>query len=414
MDEIKIIPQEDMEQLYELRRNAYPSIALAMNETKEKTLEKLYQIQTDHPAPFYGFYRENQLYGSMRRYDFTMNLYGQKKLVGGLGSVAVDLLHKREKVAKKIVEDFIRTYREKGAGFVFLYPFQHDFYQKMGFGHGTRAFSYQVKPASFRKGSSKEHLRFFAREDTAELMVCYQRMVERQHGMIEKPEEYFKRIIEDENKQIVVYEEADQMKGYLVFSAEPVKRQNMLVSDLIIHEWVYENAAVLSEFMTFLHSQADQFEWVRLETQDENFYYLLDDPRNSSGIISDSLFHDSHVARLGMMCRVTDPVQAIRDLAGRVWGQESMAVQFRVIDSFLQKTSEVNVAFQAGQCALSTEPAEVQVTIDVANYSSLLYGSVSFVSLYHYGRVKVSDDAYVDRLVDVFTTMDKPMCTVMY
>jgi predicted acetyltransferase len=43
----------------------------------------------------------------MRLYDFTMKLLSTRTLVGGLGSVAVDLLHKKEKVARDMILRFM-------------------------------------------------------------------------------------------------------------------------------------------------------------------------------------------------------------------------------------------------------------------------------------------------------------------
>ena len=46
----------------------------------------------------FGLFEDGQMRGIMRWYDFTMNFFGAQTLVGGIGGVAVDLLHKKEKV----------------------------------------------------------------------------------------------------------------------------------------------------------------------------------------------------------------------------------------------------------------------------------------------------------------------------
>lgn len=414
MSEIKMIPLNDIEALYELRRDTYPSIIGSTNESREQGIEKLHKIQHRRGVRFYGYYDQNELQGGMRLFDFTMNLYGRNTLVGGIGSVSVNLLHKKEKIAKKLVESFIQSYREKGASFVFLYAFRHDFYKKMGFGYGTRSYEYQVCPSSFPRGKSKQHLMFAGKSEMDLLLACSHREAEKNHGMIERMREHFETYVNDENKKIIAYKKGDSILGYLVFSPERVERQNLLVSNFVIHEWVYENADVLREFITFLHSQADQFERVIFETQDRDFFYLLDDPRNHRNRVSASLFHESHIAGVGMMVRVIDPRKAIMEVQNRQFGIDSFVVHFKVIDEFLGETTEVNIAFRDGRCALSDERSEVEITIDIAEYSSLLFGSISFEKLYRYGLLSLSDEAYAERLIDLFGDTKVPMCTVLF
>jgi predicted acetyltransferase len=415
MNNIKRIPLEDIEALYKLRRDTYPSFAHFMNETHEEAIEKLRKIQTTEPSSFfYGYYVDGELRGAMRMFDFTMNLYGKKVRVGGVGSISVDLLHKKEKIAKRLIEYFIQYYRDKGANFVFLYAFRQDFYKKMGFGYGTRTYEYQVCPSSFPRGNSKKHLLFAGRKEVDSLHACSQRVMEKNHGMIKRERQDFEGYLDDSNKSIIVYKEEDLILGYIVFSPERVERENLLVSNLVINEWVYESPLVLQEFMTFLQSQADQFERVKFETEDKDFFYVLRDPRNHTNRISLSLFHESHVVGVGMMVRTIDPHKAIEDMQSRRFGMDQIGVQFTVMDDFLGKTSEVNVSFRQGHCVFSDEQPEVKVIIDVSEYSSLLLGSVSFEKLYQYGLISVSDDTYVERLINLFGETKSPFCTVVF
>ena len=84
----------------------------------------------------------------MRLFDFRMTLHETAVSIGGVGGVAVDLAHKKQKVARDMILFFLRHYREKGAALTTLHPFRPDFYRQMGFGHGTKMNQYRVKPAS--------------------------------------------------------------------------------------------------------------------------------------------------------------------------------------------------------------------------------------------------------------------------
>jgi predicted acetyltransferase len=59
-------------------------------------------------------------------HDFTMDFLGVRIPAGGVGQVAVDLLHKKEHVAKEMMAYALRHYRELGVPLVSLYPFRPD------------------------------------------------------------------------------------------------------------------------------------------------------------------------------------------------------------------------------------------------------------------------------------------------
>lgn len=72
------------------------------------------QMQADPIINIFGLFEAGDLRGAMRLYDFTMRLHGVDMLVGGVGGVAVDLLHKKERVAYDMLQFFQAHYRKKG------------------------------------------------------------------------------------------------------------------------------------------------------------------------------------------------------------------------------------------------------------------------------------------------------------
>ena len=122
----------------------------------------------------------------MRIHYYEMNLYNKIIKVGGVGLVAVDLLHKKERAAKGLMEYFLKMFREKNSAFVALYPFRPDFYKKMGFGYGPTIYQYALQPNAFPKGQTKEHLLYASIEELPKIKACYNRYVEKTHGMMYK------------------------------------------------------------------------------------------------------------------------------------------------------------------------------------------------------------------------------------
>ena len=91
------IKKLDNTQIIDLARicsNSYPAIPLSL----QKYAEKMNSQNEYDFMNFYGLYNEDDLIGGMRLHDFKMNLLNQKIFAGGVGSVAVDLLHKKRRL----------------------------------------------------------------------------------------------------------------------------------------------------------------------------------------------------------------------------------------------------------------------------------------------------------------------------
>ena len=106
--------------------------------------------------------------------------------VGGIGMVAVDLLHKKEHVARDLVTFFLDHYRTRGMPLGLLYPFRPDFYKQMGFGYGTKMSEYRVRPSDLPAYGSKDHLVNLGPEDSELLLDYYNRYQMRTHGMLRR------------------------------------------------------------------------------------------------------------------------------------------------------------------------------------------------------------------------------------
>jgi predicted acetyltransferase len=270
VSEIRALSTEDFDAFIDVTVNAYPGMKVVSEEKKEQYKQRMLKVHEEDPTVlFYGLFREGRLMGGMRLHDFTMNFLGGRIAAGGVGAVAVDLVSKKEHVAKEMMEYFIQHYRARGALLLLLYPFRPDFYKKMGFGYGIKMNRYRVKPSALPKGPSKAHIRYLDESDKQALLDCYTRVMSKTHGMIEKSPGEIERLMTRPGSQIVGCEIDGQILGYLVFSF--THGEEWLLNDIHVREFIYESSEALSEFLTFLHAQADQIRHVVFDTQDE--YY---------------------------------------------------------------------------------------------------------------------------------------------
>ncbi len=79
----------------------------------------------------------------------------------------------------------------------------------------------------------------------------------------------------------------------------------------------------LSELLTFVRSQADQFDRIVYETQDDQFHFLLADPRNGSGNLLMGLWHEVNTQGTGIMYRVVDVPTLFAELADHDFGAQT-------------------------------------------------------------------------------------------
>ena len=202
--------------------NAYPGFNIETEEQKKKFVENSMKVQEENPfVTFYGVFEEDNLLGGMRYHDFKMNLLSTKIKVGGVGLIGVDLLHKKEKVAKAIMTKFIEDYRSQGISMAILYPFNPEFYKKMGFGFGTSISQYRVKPSNLPKGKSKSNIKHIRGNDAKKLLDCYTRIYEKTNGLIEKYEREFQLLFNNQKMKVVGYKKNNEIKGYMVFEFKP-------------------------------------------------------------------------------------------------------------------------------------------------------------------------------------------------
>jgi predicted acetyltransferase len=299
----------------------------------------------------------------------------------------------------------------------------------MGFGYGSKMNEYRVHPAALPKGGSKEHLVFLDTSDSDQLLDYYNSYQSRMHGMLRRSTFEIARKFANPLSHIVGYRQDGRLHGYLQYRFRSTSDSNFLLNNLEVSECLYDTPEVLAELLTFLQSQADQIRTVVFWTQEENFHYLLLDPRNGSDYLMPPIYHESNTQGLGVMYRVLDTVALLRILDQSRYTLEDFTccLHIEVADSFLPENSGLVVAkFDHGRIqsveratsgsASVPEPVEepISISLDIADFSSLVLGVVGFKTLYAYGLAKLSDPGELDRVHRLFQTPDKPRCVTAF
>lgn len=410
------LPASDLAAFVDIAANAYPGLKLHAPDERSKLHERLLQAMSDDPIThMFGAYRGDTLVGGMRLFDFRVNVLSAKLSAGGVGFVAVDLLHKKEHVAKEMILAFLRHYREQGVPLAMLYPFRPDFYRQMGFGFVSRLNQYRIPPARLPRGRSKAHVRYATADDAAQLLACYTRYADRTHGMIERALPFFTQTLSNHEFKVIVYERDAQIEGYFFSMFRVAHTDNMMKNDLVVSELVYEHSDALAELLTFLQTQADQLGAIIFYTQDEYFHHLVTDPRNGTDMLI-QLHHETNTQGIGLMYRVIDVPGIFAALHEHNFGGQSCRLNLIIEDSFLpENAGSTTIVFEQGRAQVQNDAEhDVVLRLDVADFSSLLVGAISFRRLYTYGRATLSDPQYVDQLQRLFAVDEKPICLTRF
>lgn len=397
--------------------DAYPGFKVETEEQRKKNVENLMKVQRERPnIHIYGIFEGEQILGGMRFHDFTMNLLSTKIKAGGIGLVAVDFLHKKEKIAKNIIEGFINHYLNEGVSMVLLYPFRPDFYKRMGFGFGTSMSQYRVKPANLPKGSSKSNISFKSEAEANQLLECYTRIYEKTNGLIEKYETDFKLLFQNPKNKVVAFTKDNITEGYIIYQFK-TDDTNVLNNDIVVNQLIFENTSALSELMTFLNSQADQINHIIFNIQDEDFRFMLDDPRNETNNLLFPVYHECSIQGTGIMYRIINTKGIFEELKGHNFNNQTCKLKISVLDNFVEANhGSYVIHFNEGRATVKDIEGEyeVEIGLDVADFSSLITCAVSFRSLLKYGRVSITNESYINTVNQIFASADKPICLTAF
>jgi predicted acetyltransferase len=234
--------------------------------------------------------------------------------------------------------------------------------------------------------------------------------------MIDKSESEISRLCDNPEMRLVGYRGEQGIEGYLAFTFRTLHADNPMQLELIAQELIYENRDALLGLLAFLRAQFDQVHRIQFDTQDEDFHYLLDDPRDTSNNLLPSVYHQSNTQGVGLMYRVVDTKRVFEQLRDASFGDQSLTLRLTVRDSFLSENDgSVLVRFREGKPQIiETGKPDIEVSMEVAELSALLMGCVGFTSLHTFGLADISDANAVGRVDRLFALPKKPICLTAF
>lgn len=412
----KKLNEQEIVEFIKIGGLAYPFMNLITPEDLQKQVDRYIKIQNEYPATnIFGAFRDDKLVGGMILHDFNMNFDGTQIKTGGVGFVAVDLLHKKERIAKDIIGYFIDHYRQSKVSVAMLYPFRPDFYKQMGFGFGTKMNQYRIKPSTLPKVLHKENIYYLTEQDQDGIIDCYNQFAGKTHGMISRTSIEISNIFAP-GKTTVIYKQGESIEGYVSFFFKKVGELNAMKNDIIVKELVYQNLEVFRQLLSFLHTQFDQINRIVINTQDEYFHYLLSDPRDESDNNFAPIYHQSNLQGVGLMYRIIDTALFFVQLEDHSFNNENIKLKLSIVDSFVEENSKpIIVEFKNGKpLIVGGMNYDAEISMDISDFSAMAMGSVEFRALLRLGLAEISDNSYAETVNNLFRTKDKPICTTTF
>jgi predicted acetyltransferase len=414
---IQPIPLEEIAKLARIVAEAYPMVYdLTVPGALDRLTQRLQYIRDEPATAIYGLYRDAHLLGAMRWFDFEMNVFGTLIPTAGLGMVSVDTSHKKQGVARDMVQFFLQHAYETGKPLAALYPFRPDFYKQMGFGYGTKLHHYTVAPAMLPTSGERRQTRIVGKEQQEEVAACYRRCHQAIHGLFQKrPSEEAALFDAPENRVFAYSDDQGVVRGYGVFQYR--KGPHFVAYDLEIRELLYENRAALLSMLAFLQTMHDQIRTIHVYTSDDFFHHLLADPRNGSGNIFPHAYHESHATGVGLMYRILNLPALFRHLAGHNFGGQSCSLKLTLDDDFFAPGQRSTIVeFDEGWSTVldDDDGSALEIRLGVAECSSLILGVTPFSALYNYGLAEIADESRLHLVDRLFRSPMPPVCVTKF
>jgi len=402
-------------QIARLLADAYP--VMEINDAAAMTgfIERLTARAHDDETVWAVARRQAEIVGAMRLYDFVMNLRGSEVMAGGLGSVAVSLLHKRQGVARAMIAWYIERYRARGAAFAVLHPFRPDFYRGLGFGYGTPMHRYSVTPATLRAEGAAGTVRALGGADADAVFACSERVRSHTNGLLRRRVDVLGRVLADVAVRWIGVEENGTLRAFMqtsvVLGAEGTANANALM----VRDFSAEDERYAAALFGYLRAQQDQFARIVFETQDDAFYLNADDPRAGGDVVvAPPATHRVAETGLGIMYRVLDCERALAAL-----GPSAVSCTLRIdlADPFFPPTAGARTfAFGPGHAPRPAADASPDVTLrlGIADFSSLVAGSLRLDDLLRHRLASVDPPAARERVGELLDAPQRPHCMTRF
>ncbi|HEY9616719.1 MAG TPA: GNAT family N-acetyltransferase [Microcoleaceae cyanobacterium] len=340
-------------------------------------------------------------------------IYFQRQLFPAMGiaAVAVALQKRGQKIARLMLEHALATARSQQLPLVMLYPFQHGFYRRLGWAWVESVHQYCVSTRHLPLYPERSQIVPY-KSSQHDLPALYQSVAMQQNGWLQRqPWQWQQRLKAGKGREIYVYQEADQVLGYIMLQFTPLGAPQSPLA-IVVQEWVAATAPAYRGLLGFLASLRDQLSTIIWNTfPTDPFPHLLQEQRRDPTLVAPpfefGLVHSFGQLGGGFMWRLVDVAGAFQQRS--LEETEPFALTFQIIDPILGD-QQITAEFGDRQMHLKPQPTTTILKISIEHLTELFCGMRRASDLHWAGEVEIEGDQTLLPKLDKAWQAIPPFC----
>ncbi|HOO33244.1 MAG TPA: GNAT family N-acetyltransferase [Thermotogota bacterium] len=406
------IRQNEVIDYIKLKGRVYPRFVTPEKDMGNAVRTYMRMLDDDKVFPIGAFNEDGRLVGRILIFDYLMNFRGREIRMGGIGGVGIDLPNKKQHICRDMLKFSLNFLQDIGITCSGLHPFRPDFYKNMGYGTLTPFYRYHIDTTRLKRYDEAVEVTWLEdnEQDITDMTTCFNEYYKKTNGEIKRRAAWSIVQVQNEKNFVVGYRKDGVLKAYAICSPIETGRDNFMQYDLNVDEFISLSLEGTKAILGFLRNQADQFDNVVLYTQDETFYHLFDNPGDVRRSILPHANHSFATASTGLMFRVLNPKDFVaaysqmREIKG-----EAITCTFEIDEPFLDlNETTLNLKITEEDFCLSESESDLTVKLSMAEFSAMIFGSVSLESLARYGLATYSDYKLMKKCSAFLMNCEKP------
>lgn len=343
----------------------------------------------------------DDLIACMIAYRFQQYQEGVEIPVIGIGSVAVSPQRRREGVAGFMIQEALQLFEGEGAPACILYPFEHRFYRRMGWGYAGEVRQYQIRPSQledYEEVLDEDEFDVCLLNDRQlpQVMEFYDSVIRNSNGLLGRNERYWKERILASPRVTVLAQFSGDIIGYLVYSLRRQASGGNTDQEMVVHEWLAPTLDARDALLSFLAKQSDQVQSIRVSLPpDEPFHQWLEDPRHWNRNLIHRLYAETAIVGLGWMYRLVNIGSAFE--CGRRFNGVTGNLTIEMDDELIGDR-RLTVEFSGGSAKVREPLGKPQRIVrgSVDAVSQMFCGYTDAVQAYEQGQLEFEGDNAVE------------------
>lgn len=393
--DIRKIQADEVEEYCRLQFRAYPSMKFSSKEEWDSFVDRTKKSLESKEYDIYGNFIGNHLISSLMLYHYQINYLGAWLPIEGVGSVAVDTLHKREGICREMMAWAEKTISDSHIPLSFLFPFRPNFYVSMGYGYGSLLHHYEIDPAQIPDTGDKSKIIYLTKKDIPLIRDFEEKLSIQMHGYVKKQDRELDDYFENISWQKIGYLQDNQLKGWMIFFAKQPDPKNFLRHHLYIYEWWNATTDSRLSFLSFLYSQKDQYEKIIFNSVDSSLIHALQDPRDDiQKLVRPSISHPVGQLTTSVFYSILDPSILMQKIIRYKGADQAVPFDWEIQKSFPEVHQE-RISWVGGE---KTTMNRTLLSTTQSVVSSILMGALTLKQAMTWNLVTISDENQLDKL----------------